>query len=185
MEKKQLPNQWQTARVSVEDSTPGDVHALQLIHDEVPQTRGWTSVQAGEEQKDQIQSALKNGVLPPGGTIAFFRLQSIRFVRTHQLIGFLGVYHGFPQEDIFWINTLTIHPDFQNQGYGTEIMIELCNEIRKLGCYSRLRTFVPLTNWPSLRMCAKVGLDKIVEIVGDKVHAIDAESHVLLEKVIQ
>lgn len=185
MPKNTLPSKWKTDRFGVEDSTFDEVQELQQIYDAVPQTQGWTRVNGEDEPEYPMLYVLKVGVLPPDGSLEFFRLQSIRFRDTNQLIGFLGVYHGFPQEDILWINTLTIHPKFQGKGYGSELMIGLSNAVKQLNNYSRIRTFVPLTNWPSLRLCVKAGLDKIVMIVGDKVHSKNAESHVMLEKSIK
>ncbi len=182
MAKNLLPGKWETERFTIEDSTLDEVQALQQINDDVPQTRGWTCVRGEDEPEYPMLSALKEGVLPPGGSKELFRLQSVRMRDKNQLIGFLGVYHGFPQEDIFWINTLTIHPSFQGKGYGPELMIGLSDVVKRLGSYSRMRTFVPLKNWPSLRLCVKVGLDKMVMIVGDKVHSNEAEAHVMLEK---
>ena len=109
-------------------------------------------------------------------------MQSIRISSSDELIGFLGVYHGFPKDDIFWINTLTLLPKFQGKGYGTELMMGLSKIVKQLESYTRMRTYVPLTNWPSLRLCVKAGLNKMVEIAGDKVHSDKAEAHVLLER---
>lgn len=109
-------------------------------------------------------------------------MQSIRTRDTNHLIGFLAVYHGFPGEDVFWITTLTFQPDAQGKGYGEEVINELAEVVGKLGSYSKMQTFVPLLNWPSLRLCTKVGLNAIVRIEGDKVYSKDAEAHVLLEK---
>ena len=61
-------------------------------------------------------------------------------------------------------------------------MKRLCEIVQQLGSYSCIRTYVSLDNWPSLRLCVKVGLNKIVEIAGDKVYSDEAVAHVLLEK---
>jgi ribosomal protein S18 acetylase RimI-like enzyme len=184
MSRNLLPRKWKTERLKVEDSTLDEVQELQQINDAVPQTQSWMHVEGQDESEYPMLSALKGGVLPPtpDRSKEFFRLQSIRLGSTDELIGFLGVYHGFPKEDIFWINTVTFHPKFQGKGYGSELMIGLCEIVKQLGSYARMRTYVSLTNWPSLRLCVKVGLDKMVEIVGDKVHSDIAEAHVLVEK---
>ena len=184
MSKNLLPNKWTTERVRVEDSTLDEVEELQRIYDAVPQTQGWTRVKAEGEPEYPMLSALKEGVLPPNGSKECFRLQSIRMMDTEELIGFLGVYHGFPREGIFWINTLTLHPRFQGKGFGQELTIGLSNTVRQLESYTQIRTFVNLKNWPSLRLCVKVGLDRMVVITGDKRHSDKAEGHVMLEKII-
>ncbi len=184
MPRNRLPQKWQTRRLRIEDSTLDEVEELQHINDMVPQTRGWTRVDYPDETPDSLLSALQEGVLPPtpDRSKEFFRLQSIRLKSTGELIGFLGVYHGFPEEDVFWINAITFRPEFQGKGFGPELMEGLCVIVVQLGSYTRMRTYVALNNWPSLRLCLKAGLDRMLEIVGDKVHTDQAEAHVLLEK---
>jgi len=184
MPRNLLPGKWKTERLKVEDSTLDEVPELQQINDAVPQTRSWMHVEGQADAEYPMRSALTEGVLPPtpDRSKEFFRLQSIRICNTDELIGFLGVYHGFPSEDVFWINAVTFHPKFQGRGYGPELMLGLCEIVKQLGGYTRMRSYVSLTNWPSLRLCVKVGLNKMVEIVGDKVHSEGAEAHLLVEK---
>jgi hypothetical protein len=54
--------------------------------------------------------------------------------------------------------------------------------VEGLGSYTRMQTYVNLKNWPSLRMCVKAGMDRMVEIAGDKVHTDKTEAHILVEK---
>jgi ribosomal protein S18 acetylase RimI-like enzyme len=184
MSRNLLPVKWKTQRLRVENSTLAEAPDLQHINDLVPQTHGWTHVEYPDDSPDSILTALQEGVLPPtpDRSAEFFRLQSIRLDSTGDLIGFLGVYHGFPEEDIFWINTITFHPNFQSRGYGPELLKGLCEVVHQSGSYTRMRTYVSLDNWPSLRMCIKAGLNKMIEIAGDKVHSDQADAHVLVEK---
>jgi diamine N-acetyltransferase len=184
MSRNLLPAIWKTERLTVVDSTPDDVPELQAINDVVSQTRSWMQVEGQENPACSMLIALQEGVLPPTPDRSkdYFRLQSIRLGSSPGLIGFLGVYHGFPDANTFWINAITFHPDFQGKGYGPELMLRLGEIAGQLGGYTRMRTYVELTNWPSLRLCVKAGLDKIVEIVGVKVQADNAEAHALLEK---
>jgi ribosomal protein S18 acetylase RimI-like enzyme len=183
MPRNLLPGQWKTERLEVADSTLDEVRELQQINDAVPQTQGWMRVE-GRNEECSMLLALNEGVLPPtpDRSREYFRLQSIRRAGSGDLIGFLGVYHGFPEQDVFWINTLTFRPEFQGQGYGPELMKGLIEMVGQLGGYSCMRSYVCLTNWPSLRMCVKAGLDKMAAIVGDKVHTATAEAHLLVEK---
>ncbi len=179
-----LPPKWQTERFQIEDGTWDDVEALQKIYDVVPQTGGWSEVEGGDELQNPILFALKNGLLPPNGSKEFFRLQSIRMVDSAELIGFLSVYHGFPEMDIFWIHALTLHPNCQGMGYGPELIVGLFNIVGQLASYHQIQTFVSLKNWPSLRLCGKVGFSKIIKVVGDKVFAENADAHILLAKIV-
>jgi ribosomal protein S18 acetylase RimI-like enzyme len=184
MSRNLLPGKWKTERLKVEDSTLDEVQELQQINDAVPQTQSWMQVEGQDNVECSMLLALTEGVLPPtpDRSKEYFRLQSIRLGNSGELIGFLAVYHGFPNDDIFWINAVTFQPKFQGQGYGLKLMIRLCEIVKQTGSYARMRTYVSHTNWPSLRLCVKAGLNKMVEIVGDKVHTDKAEAHVLLEK---
>jgi diamine N-acetyltransferase len=184
MSRNLLPSKWKTERLRVEDSTLDEVQELQQINDAVPQTQSWMQVGDQDNAEGSMLSALTEGVLPPtqDRSRAYFRLQSIRMDRSGELIGFLGFYHGFPEADIFWINTVTFHPKYQRQGYGTELLKGLMETVRRLGSYTRMRSYVCLTNWPSLRSCVKAGLNKMVEITGDKVLTDKAIAYVLVEK---
>jgi ribosomal protein S18 acetylase RimI-like enzyme len=187
MSRNLLPSKWKTERLNMADSTLDELPELQKLNAAVPQTQSWMRVEGQDTTECSMLSALEEGVLPPtpNRSKEFFRLQSIRLENSNGLIGFLGVYHGFPQTDIFWINTLTFHPKYQGMGYGPELMVGLSEIVKQLGDYSRMRTYVELTNWPSLRLCVKVGMNKMVEIVGDKDHSDKAEAHVLLEKTFE
>ena len=184
MSKNLLPYRWNTERLRITDSILEEVEELQQINDAVPQTQSWMQVEGQENPDCSMLLVLKEGSLPPtpNRSKQFFRLQSIREEASGDLIGFIGLYHGFPEDEIIWINTLTFHPKFQAKGYGPELMKGLMENVRQLGCYTRIRSFVNLTNWPSLRLCVKAGLNKMIEIVGDKVHTDNAEAHVLVEK---
>jgi ribosomal protein S18 acetylase RimI-like enzyme len=184
MLKKQIPNIWETERIWVTDSMLDEVEELGQINDAVPQTRGWTHDGMGDKEQDHMLSALTEGVVPPKGSKEFFRLQSIRKKDSEELMGFIGMYHGFPRAGVLWITTLTLHPRFQGKGYGPELLTGLSEIIGQLG-YSHVCSYVSLTNWPSLRLCVKVGMDKMIRIEGDKVYSDGAEAHVMLEKDLQ
>ena len=187
MSRNLLPSRWKTERLAVEDSTLDEAQDLQQINDTNPETISCMRGGAIDNEDCSMLIALKEGVLPPtpNRSKEHFRLQSIRMAISNNLIGFLGVYHGFPEDDIFWINTVTFHKGFQGKGYGPELMKGLMEIVKQLGSYTRMRTYVSLTNWPSLRFCVKSGLNKMVEIVGDKVCTDKAEAHVLVEKSFQ
>jgi ribosomal protein S18 acetylase RimI-like enzyme len=184
--RKLMPPKWNTERLIVVDSTLDEAETLQEINDIVPQTQSWMQVD-DQNEECSMRLALEKGVLPPvpERSIEHFRLQSIWLSSSQELIGFLGVYHGFPQEEVFWINTVTFHPKYQGFGYGAELLFGLSEIVRQLGSYTCMRTYVSLNNFRSLRLCVKVGLNKMLEIAGDKVYSEQAQAHVLLEKIIK
>ena len=182
MERMLLSNQWKTKRLTVRDSTLDEVPELQQINDAVPQIRGWTGIETQDGPADPIQAALVGDVLPPNGSKELSRLQSIRLCLTGQLIGFLGVYHGFPDAETLWIVVIAIHPSFQRQGYGSELMGELSRLVARLEPFTRMRGFICHENLPSLRFFVQAGFDRIVTIAEDPTHA--GEFHFMLEKSI-
>jgi len=186
MSRKLIPSKWNTERLIVTDSTLDEIETLQEINDIAPQTQSWMQVD-DQNEECSMRLALEKGVLPPvpERSIEYFRLQSIWLSSSQELIGFLGVYHGFPQEDVFWINTVTFHSKYQGFGYGAELLFGLSEIVLQLGSYTCMRTYVSLNNFRSLRLCVKVGLNKMLEIAGDKVYSEQAQAHVLLEKIIK
>ncbi len=100
------------------------------------------------------------------------------------MIGFLGVYHGFPEQDIFWVTVLAVDPAFQHMGYGQELVRGLDTTVKQLGTYTRMRLFASLRNWTALRFWTQAGFDRVVVIAGDKVYSDEADAHVMLEHAL-
>jgi len=176
-----LPNKWETERLRVNDSTLDEVPELQQINDAIPQIRRWMGLETQDGPADPILEALVGDVLlPPNGCKELARLQSIRLRPTDQLIGFQGTYHGFPDAETFWLVILAIHPSFQRQGYGSELMAELSHLVAQLGPFTRMRGYICHENLPSLRFHVKAGFDRIVRIAENPNQA--GEFHFLLEK---
>jgi len=177
-----IPHEWVTAHLTVRDSASDDVPALQRIYEAVPQVRGWMGAIGEGEPERAMRSALAEGALPPNGSRERFRLQSIRLADTGHMIGFLGVYHGFPEADVLWVTVLAFHPEVQHMGYGQELMRGLDAIVKQLGTYTRMRLYASLKNWPGLRFWTQAGFDKVVVIAGDKVYSDEADAHVMLER---
>jgi len=182
--KNLIPNQWTTGRLSITDSTLDEAPELQRINDVVPQTSTFMRVEGKDEADCTMLSAIRDGVLPPtpDRSKEKFRLQSIRLSSSNELIGFLGVYHGFPSADIFWINTVTFHPDFQGKGYGSELLTKLAEIVKGLGCFSSMRTYVAINNIHSLRLCVKLGFNHLLAVVGEQEQMDTTNTYVLLDK---
>jgi ribosomal protein S18 acetylase RimI-like enzyme len=177
-----IPHEWVTAHLTVRDSTLDDVPALQRIYEAVPQVRGWMGAAEEGAPERTMRSALAEGALPPNGSQERFRLQSIRLADTGQMIGFLGVYHGFPEADVLWVTVLALHPELQHMGYGQELMRGLDAIVKRLEAYTRMRLYASLKNWPGLRFWTQAGFDQVVVIAGDKVYSDEADAHVMLER---
>jgi diamine N-acetyltransferase len=177
-----LSNHWETEGLVVQDSTWDEAPELQQVVDAIPQIRGWTGDGMADEPDRPVSSVLAEPPLPPNGAKELFRMQSIRLRDTGELIGLLTVYHGFPADDVFWVNTLALAPRFRGQGHGSEVIRGLSDKVERMGTYTRMQLYAFLKNWPALRFWTRVGFDRVVEIRGDKAYSDQAQAYVLLEK---
>ena len=152
-----IPNQWKTGHLVVKDSTAADIPELiqvQVACAYMEEWSGWKYMKelAGWKQDDHPEQStltfITEGELPPNGSKEFWRVQSLRLSDTGQMIGFLAVYHGLPTANFVYVNYLLIHPDFQGQGYGQELVRGLCDQVKSLG-YTGMRTLVDVKNWPT------------------------------------
>lgn len=91
----------------------------------------------------------------------------MRMKSTEEIIGFVSLYHGYPEDDSLYLAMMCISGDFQNQGYGQEVMKHFLLEVDLLG-YSEVRVNVSLRNWAGLRFWNKSGFNYISGIFGDK-----------------
>jgi diamine N-acetyltransferase len=180
MPPNQLPTHWETTHLAVDDSQLDENLDLQRICDACAYIDEWTGL-----SDRPILSILRSGDLPPGGSKEFFRLQSIRLLSTHQLIGYLNIYHGYPSDDIFWIGMFGIDPQFQGQGYGQELISRLVELVREINGYSKIRLGVALKNWPAIRFWVNAGFDRIFKISGDKTCSTNTYAFLYLEKAAQ
>jgi ribosomal protein S18 acetylase RimI-like enzyme len=185
MSNQLLPARWETARLSVADSTLAEATELQQVHDACAYIEAWTGARSDSQQAESMLSALQGGDLPPGGSKEFFRLQSIRMKATTHLIGFADVYHGYPTPEVFWVGFLGIHPQHQNQGYGLEFVQGLVDTVAGLKSYSTIRLGVALKNWPALGFWTKAGFNRIVQMRGDKLYSDQSFAFLILERRLE
>lgn len=85
---------------------------------------------------------------------------------SEELVGLLVSYHGHPVLESFYINYLSIDPDYQKLGLGQEVGEEFL-EIVKHHEFKEVRANVALKNWGAIRFWTKLGLDTINGIYGD------------------
>jgi diamine N-acetyltransferase len=179
-----ISTQWETQRLTVQDSVLSDLPDLDPILEAcsyIEEWSGWRHQHPESQFDKSMRPLLMEGELPPNGSKEFFRLQSIHLSESEPIIGFLAIYHGYPTPDIVWILYLFIHPDFQGKGYGQEIAQGLSDQLRPLG-YAGLRLVVDLKNWPAIRFWVQDGFDRIIEVLGDKTISEETFAHFILEK---
>lgn len=66
--------------------------------------------------------------------------------------------YGVP-ENVGWIDTIGVDPDFQRQGVAKLLFREMSDSLRQLGVVS-IRTFVKRLDWKLLKFFAEVGFSQ-------------------------
>lgn len=166
MKQSQIAGLWQTERLSVADSRTEEIDALQGVYDACAYIGEWCG--ESDDSTDAIKQTLAGEHLPPNGSKEFCRLQSVR-TKKNDLVGYLELYHGFPDATTFWIATLAIDVPFQHQKYGQEVIYGLVEQIKALNCYREIGIAVGAKNWPALRFWTQCGFDRIGKFEGDKI----------------
>jgi Acetyltransferases len=154
---------WSTPTFSCEDLQPSEIGMVQELYMASAPVALWDGK---EHDPDYIERSYQEGILPEGGVKEQFRIQTVRLKTTGEIVGFISVYHGYPQSDSLYLAMMCISGDFQNQGYGQEVMKHFLLEIGLLG-YSEIRVNVSLRNWAGLRFWTKSGFNRISGIFGD------------------
>ncbi|MCC5803619.1 GNAT family N-acetyltransferase [Rossellomorea vietnamensis] len=160
---ERIPTKWKTKRLIVEDLRNEEIHSVQSLYEKGNYIHQWDG---GTLDEGFVNRCFLEGDLPPGGTKGNFKIQVIRMKESEDLIGLLVSYHGHPVAESFYINYLSIDPDYHKQGLGQEIVEELL-EIVKHHEFKEVRANVALKNWGAIRFWTKLGLDTINGIYGD------------------
>ncbi|PFG03508.1 GNAT family N-acetyltransferase [Bacillus sp. es.034] len=160
---KRIPAKWKTKRLIVEDLRKEEIQRVQSLYEKGSYIHQWDG---GSLDEGFVERCFLEGDLPPGGTKENFRIQVIRIKESEDLVGLLVSYHGHPVPDSFYINYLSIDPDYHKQGLGQEIVEELLNMVNQHE-FKEVRANVALKNWGAIRFWTKLGLDTINGIYGD------------------
>ncbi|MGE5652751.1 MAG: GNAT family N-acetyltransferase [Bacillota bacterium] len=172
----------ETPRLMIRAATKDECEALQRICNAGSYIAEWTGDMPAS---DHIATCLSEGDLPPvrNADLARYALKSIYLKATMEIIGYVDLYHGYPDDDTLWLSMLMIHPDYQRQSYGQEIVTVLTAEAKQSG-YHSFGIGVHLKNWPALRFWVKHGFSEITGIYGDRIIADGAFALVGLRKVL-
>lgn len=160
-----LPNSWRTERLLVRNTIPEDSRELNQI------CASWKDkvyVEGEEFSENYIEDCIMNGDLPPieNADAADFYMMTIQDING-QIIGFLSLYHGYPNKDTIWISMFVMHAEFQGHAFGQEVIKSLCLECKKLE-WKSLGLGVYLKNWKGLRFWFNNGFNLITGVYGDK-----------------
>ena len=175
-----ISSYWETERLFVRDALlDTDLYGLQKLWE----STGYIGKYDGhpERKEDDMYTDLTEGDLPPGGTKEFFRVQPIFVKETSKMVGFITLYHGYPDGYTIWVTFLYVNSSKQKIGFGQEVIKQFAAEATKSG-FHRLMLTVALKNWGAIRFWSKAGFDRIGGIYGDKDYGINTFAHLSLEK---
>lgn len=136
-------------------------------------------------EPNYIFKCLTEGDLPPieNASRKHYCLKSIYSKGQCEIIGFIDIYHGYPTLDTLWISIFVLNKDFQNKGFGQEVIEALVMDATDT-IYCKIGLAVHLKNWKALRFWTKSSFDKIIRIYGDRVFGQDNYALIGLEKKV-
>ncbi len=177
-----LPATWETARLSIKDVMLDEVALLTALYNTCSYAEPWDPTFHTVPESELAE--LVNESLSSEPAHRRFKLQTIRRKSDDTLVGYFHLYHGVrPRPDLAYISMFVLHPNQQQQQYGSEVAQGISDHLRALG-YPAIQLDVYLKNWPALRFWIKQGFTKIDDLQGDRVHGADAHAQLRLEKTL-
>ena len=167
-----LPPEWETTRLIVQDSQTSDVPHLHAVFSACAYVEPWDPTFHPVPEAEIAQ--LVENSLSMDGEQYRFKLQCMRFRQDSQICGYFHLYYGIPQPHLAWVSMFVLHPDYQGQHIGQEVVAGLADELRRCG-YQAIWLRVYLKNWPALRFWTESGFTTIIKYNGKG--SISAEAH--------
>lgn len=133
-----------------------------------------------------IENCINNGDLPPVSN-ASKELYSFKVAInkvSSEIIGFIDLYQGYPDNDTLWISTLVIDSKHKKKGYGGEIIDAITREAA-IKRYKFLGIGVYIQNLTGFRFWFKNGFEKIIDITSGDNNFTNCYSVVKLKKEIK
>lgn len=156
---------WKTDRLLIRKAKTDDIKALNQV------CASWEDkiLLEGEGFPDEyVEDCINNGDLPPIKDASIENYYFLTIQSTDgDTIGFLDIYHGYPDSDTIWIGMFVIDKTYREHSYGKEV-IESLIEKSKQADWKTIGIGVHLKNWRGLRFWNKNGFNKIIGIYGDK-----------------
>lgn len=147
----------------------------EAIHEECNKFKSvlhtWTDKQLVEGlgyESEDFEKWMSEGDLPPveNACKANYRLKSVYLKEENKLVGYIGLYMGYPAKDCLWIGILVIDSGYRKNGYAQEIISRISEDAGANG-FSNLGIAVYLNNWRALRFWTKAGFDRVTDISCD------------------
>ena len=155
-----LPSSWNTERLLVRDATESDVPALQRIYDACAYIQDW--IGNHDKRENPMLSEVRGESLPPDGHKELQRVQAIIDKTSNEMLGYIIVYHGYPDPDTFWIALFGIHPSVQRKGFGKEVINGLGTQVETLGTYTRMGLGIGVGNDPAMSFWKNCGFTEVI-----------------------
>lgn len=175
-----IASYWETERLFVRDAVlENDLARLQTLWESTAYLGEFDGHK--ERSENDIYHELTEGDLPPGGSERFFKIQPFFSKETSEMLGYITMYHGYPNDGTVWITFFYVNKNQQGQGYGHEVMRKFAEEAEKAG-YQRLSLTVALKNWEAIRFWTKAGFNKVTGFHGDRVYGKHSFANLSLEK---
>lgn len=178
---KQMPSSWKTKNLLIRDAKLEDVAAMEKIAIQCSYIEQWTGL---EYKKGEMLKEFQGEILPPKGKKHLNRLQIITLRKSKEEIGYVSMYHGYPDKRVLWIGALMILPKHQGKKYGQQFVAQFSKQAKKLKIFSSLGIGVAVKNWPAMRFWIANDFTHILKIKGDKKHADTAFADLHLLKKI-
>ncbi|MBF0363764.1 MAG: GNAT family N-acetyltransferase [Oligoflexia bacterium] len=177
-----IPTELQSTNLWLKDSKMDDLKILQQLY--VKFNTYMEKLNGIVNWKiEDVEQALINGDLPPNGVRKCYQHKSIFSKENNELIGYMELYNGHPQENIYYIGTLYINSDHQKRGCGKEIVEEIFRNIT-LQSFSAIRLGVDIKNWPALYFWYSLGFSKITKLSGDRIFTDKNYMKIELERIL-
>lgn len=175
-----ISSYWETERLFVRDAVVDtDLEDLQKLWESTAYIGEYDG--HPERTEDDMYSELTEGDLPPGGTKERFRVQPFFSKATSEMVGYISLYHGYPDDETIWVTFFCLHASQQKKGFGHEVIQQFAAEATKAG-FQRLMLPIALKNWRAIRFWSKAGFNKIAAVYGNEDYAVDAFLHIGLER---
>jgi diamine N-acetyltransferase len=105
--------------------------------------------------------------LPPRGCPSSLHNLILREPMSHDVIGLLSIYTGYPKNDVAYVGELFLCSSFQGVGLGREAYLSL-EALLRPGPMTRVRVGVGLKNWNALRFWIRLGFEQVTGMSGSR-----------------
>ncbi len=163
---------WYTERLSVSDSLAAELPELEHVLVSTSDTMLLEGIRTPDP--NELRRWLFEGDLPPNGRKERHRLQTISLKDNDDVIGYLSLYHGYPDAETLYIASLSIRQDCRNNGFGGEV-VDRMPYLIGLNEYPEHRLVVTVRNWGAVRFWARHGFTKVTKVIGN-LHLDDGSS---------